>query len=146
MSMELSSSKKSFSSTKNLGLKDGYWVTGQELSSDDEPPNQQNLPNLFPTFHHTSFSALFEIPSLTGTQSFVLNDTLKSPGLDGLNPLFYQNQWSLNHPRIIFFIHNIFKGEPLEPNLSKTPCLHSKDPKPGEHKIFSPYQPLQCCL
>ncbi|XP_072084307.1 uncharacterized protein [Arachis hypogaea] len=103
---------------------DGNWVSDKitlknmafnfyfNLYSDDTPDSEFILRNSFPTLPQDDLDAIGNMLSLSEVKDLIFNmGSLKAPGIDNIQAVFYQNQWD----RVGFDLYKLVKGIFMNP-------------------------------
>ncbi|KAH9670245.1 hypothetical protein KPL70_016905 [Citrus sinensis] len=121
--------------------------SGFELSHRVEAEVSFNFPiaNAFPRIDEYSLVDLSRTILNEEIKATIFRmNPLKAPGIDGLHGLFYQSQWDVVGSSICELVSNIFKGNPLPPELNKTLIvLIPKTNNPTNLRMFCP---ISLCL
>lgn len=69
--------------------------------------------------------------------------SLKAPGLDGFQPIFYKRTWGITGPTIVAFTHGMLRGEAIP--LEATEALLVLIPKNLKPMMIKNFRPISLC-
>lgn len=132
---------------------DGEWLTDKEavknhivhffesLFTAESDECSHDLPkNLFPMFREYDWKQMNRAFTADEVRSVIMQmGSLKAPGPDGFQALFFQKNWSLVGPNVCKLVFDIMAGNDLPPNLNDTYLmLIPKVDAPEDAKHFRP--------
>lgn len=113
-------------------------------SHESPPPPLSPLPSRFPKLPASSI-ALLSTPVTRAEVHSALFDMspLKSPGVDGLHAMFFQQQWLIVGESLFREVQRVLAGGPLEPQLNRT--LIALIPKTTSPQSLKEFRPISLC-
>ena len=114
------------------------------FSCNDEVSFNFPIANAFPRIDEYSLAYLSRTVLNEEIKATVFGiNPLKAPEIDGLHALFYQSQWDVVGSSGCELVSNIFKGNPLPPELNKT--LIVLIPKTNNPTNLRMFRPISLC-